>query len=40
MVFSANTEEDMKMKIVDCVGMRVVKNLGTYLGIPSMLGKT
>ena len=42
MVFSTNTKDDLKKKIIDCieVAVAVAGNLDTYLGIPSMWGKT
>ena len=40
MVFSTNAREELKRRIADCVGMTVAANPGTYLGIPSMWGRT
>ena len=38
-VFSTNTMDDLKKKIVDCVGVPVTDNPDTYLGIFFMWGK-
>ena len=40
MVFSTNAGEELRRRIADCVGMTVAANPGTYLGIPSMWGRT
>ena len=40
MMFSANVEEDVKVEILERLGVEVAENPGTYLGIPTMWGKT
>ena len=40
MMFSANVEEDVKVEIAERLGVEVAENPGTYLGIPTMWGKT
>ncbi|KAK5829968.1 hypothetical protein PVK06_013762 [Gossypium arboreum] len=40
MVFSANTPLDVQLNLGNIFGVSVAKNPGTYLGIPSLWGKT
>ena len=39
-MFSSNVNDELKRKIVDGLGVIVAENPGTYLGIPSLWGKT
>ncbi|XP_019179933.1 PREDICTED: uncharacterized protein LOC109175136 [Ipomoea nil] len=38
-VFSINTSPDMREHISGCIGVPVAEDLGTYLGLPSVLGR-
>ena len=40
MMFSANVEEEVKVEIAERLGVEVAENPETYLGIPTMWGKT
>ncbi|XP_019194865.1 PREDICTED: uncharacterized protein LOC109188687 [Ipomoea nil] len=38
-VFSTNTNANMRERVSDCFGVREAKDLGQYLGLPSILGR-